>query len=182
MPHRNGLMSHQSFLPPCRSAGGREGSTPLVGVTSGEAGHARLPIRPVGVSRSRGCGTSSTADADERTRPDRRHPERPANGATPGSGPPPWPCDRTAGTTDAGTGTRVGCAATVWCSPALHSSHAAARPHAHGPDNGHRERSVRGTREPSTGGGVYVAKRHLQGGALSRTSKFRGALLYTYAA
>lgn len=147
------------------------GLPPLVGVTSGEAGRARQPIRPVDGVRSRGCGTSYTADADERARQDRRHPEQPANGVTRGSGRRPWPCDRTAGTTGFGTDTHAVRAATVFRSPVPQPYRAAALPHV-GVSHSARPWSARGTRGPSTGGGVFGAwVDHLQAAGVKASDR-----------
>lgn len=101
LPRAKGGSCGASFLPPCRSFSGRWRGHPLVGVTSGGAGRARQPIRQAGASRSRGCGTSHTADGDEATRPDRTRHVRPASGATRVSGRQPSQRRSTARTTDA---------------------------------------------------------------------------------
>jgi len=141
------------FCLPAVLRGLGEGVTPWSGARASEDGHARQPIRRAGASRSRGCGTTCTADAADATRPDRTRHARPASDATPGSGRPPSPAARTARTTDVRTGSGAGCSATVARTRSSPVSPVVRSPHAREWHSDHHGQSARGPRAPSTGAG-----------------------------
>lgn len=145
------------FCLPAVLPGLGKGVTPWSGARASEDGRARLPIRRAGASRSPASGTTCTADADATTHPDRTRHAPPASDATPGSGRPPSPASYTARTTDGRRGSGAGCSATVARTRSSLVSPVVRSPHARERHSGHHGQSVRGTRAPSTGGGVYAA-------------------------
>lgn len=153
--HRNALMSHSSFLPPCRSGRRGVGGLPLVS-TAGARPRAgiepRQRTRRAGAEPSRGCGTPHTAGADASPHPGSPHPLRSTHVETRGSGQPRPPRHHTARTTDARTGTPYGCAATASCRPLHPVTPDPCPPHAGVRHSGHHGQSARGTRVSSTGG------------------------------
>lgn len=156
-------MSHASFLPPCRSISGGEGSTPLVrtvGVRSPRAVTA-LPRqnRPVDCARSHSCGTRRTADADASPRQGSARLVRSTRVGTAGNGRPRSPAARRAHTTGSRTGTRAGCAATTLCRRLHHATHGPRSLPWCASGSDHHGGSARGTREQSTEGGAYGAPR-----------------------
>ena len=139
------------FCLPAVLSGLGEGVTPWSGARASEDGHARQPIRRAGASRSRGCGTTCTADADATTHPDRTRHARAVSDATPGSGQPLSPASCTARTTDGRRGSGAGCSATVARTRSSLVSPVVRLPHARVRHSVRHGQSVRGTRGQSTG-------------------------------
>lgn len=165
-PRAKGGSCGASFLPPCRSASGGGGGHPLVRTADARTTHAETEPQQrthrAGSVRSRRCGTSRTEGEDASPHPGSPRPSQSTRVGTAGSGPPRSPRDRTAHTTGWRTGTPSGCAATAWCRQRHHVTPDPCPLPSGASGSARRLGSTRGTRVPSTGGGVYEALIHLR--------------------